>query len=100
MARLVFMVASVFDIRGRGVVVCPSDPVTRKDFPDCREGSPIELRRPGLTAIRTMVAGTPVFKPNIDILLRDLKKADIPVGTEVWLLDTDEAQALERGGLE
>jgi hypothetical protein len=95
MSRLVFKVGDVFSIKGRGIVLVAAEPVAKHQCPGCRRGSRIELRRPGLPALRTEVDAVPISQDSLDIFIRrpsGLSKPDVPVGTEVWLVDEDEEQ--------
>jgi hypothetical protein len=86
MARRLFTVADTFVIRGRGLVPVPGIvPVDDERF---RVGDPIQLRRPDGLVVHTRIGGLEMLDPNpsneVVILLKDLTKQDVPVGTEIW----------------
>jgi len=88
---LLFKVEDVFDISGRGCVIAPAMP-TGADF-KIRAKDQIQLRTPAGQAVDTHIASIELLKPQdgsacrMAIMLpRDLVKQDIPIGTEVWLL--------------
>ena len=84
-----FTVNDSFDIAGRYVIPVPGVPPSIRGV---RQGLKIELRRPNGTIIPTEVACVPIIDPYdphrpIQIGLRGLSKDDIPVGTEIWMID-------------
>jgi hypothetical protein len=52
---------------------------------------PIVLRQPGGTERTERIAGLEFVHPNpgrqVNILITGLRKADVPIGTEVWSVD-------------
>jgi translation elongation factor EF-Tu-like GTPase len=90
MARLLFVVEDTFAIRGRGLVIVPG--IVQRADEVFRVGDPLRLKRPDGTELLTAVGGlemfmSPVPGEEIPILLRELGKEDIPVGSEVWSVD-------------
>ena len=88
---LLFRVTDVVDIREVGCVVLPGVPAPSDLIPVARKSDEILLRFPNGGERRTFIRGfesirQKKFYPEIPILLpREFKKADIPIGTEVWL---------------
>jgi hypothetical protein len=87
---MLFIIEDTFSIRGRGLVVVPGI-IPRADEA-VRIGDPLLLKRPDGTSVTTAIGGmdiftTPTPRLNIPILLEDLDKDDVPVGTEVWSVD-------------
>jgi hypothetical protein len=73
-------------IRGRGLVPVPGIvPVGEERF---RAGDPLLLKRPDGTELRTTITSLEIMNPNprheVVVLLKELTKEDVPVGTEVW----------------
>jgi len=92
MASLIFKVGDVFTIKGRGLVLCPPDRGEAYEGPTIRRGSRIELRMPRRPPLRTEVSGLALRADGFDILIRapeGFSKEDVPLGTEVWLMDED-----------
>lgn len=89
-----FTVADVFQIENFGCVLVPGVP-TEPGSPVIRRGARIRLRTPAGTEIDTTIKDAPMIsyrkmpeKICIPISLpRDIAKADVPVGTEVVLLE-------------
>jgi hypothetical protein len=86
LGRLLLTVTGTFSISGRGFVLVPGlRPVGDERF---RIGDSILLRRPDGVEIRTSIGGLELPTPNrrheVVILLTELSKIDVPVGTEVW----------------
>ncbi len=83
MLMLLFTVEQIFLITGRGVVLLPG---LGKKF--VRVGTPIRLVRPDKSTLDTKICGIG-FNEFHDILLgQEVRKEDVPVRTEVWLLQT------------
>lgn len=79
---LLFIVEKVFFITNRGVVLSPG---LRKKV--VRVGSPVRLIRPDKSTLDTKICGI-TFNEFHDILLvPEVRKEDVPVGTEVWLIE-------------
>lgn len=93
MDRLLFRVADVFAIRGRGVVVVADLSVSWADI-KLRVNDAIELVCRDGTRLRTSVRGiemlhVPVRTPcPVAILLGpEVEKADVEVGAELWRVE-------------
>jgi hypothetical protein len=73
-----------------GCVIDPGIPVERKNL-KIKVGEPIELRRPDGTVLQTKIAGlvtlcrTPRPPPIPIALPMEVRKEDVPIGTEVWI---------------
>jgi hypothetical protein len=86
---LLFCVTDVFEISGRGSILVPGIP--HSFSPPVWRGAPLLLRRPDGTTIVTALGDLPMInatatRQSTAILLPgDIKKSDIPIGTEVWL---------------
>ena len=87
MKMLICVVEDVFQITGRGCVIVPGLPIGAEI--QVRIGDALVLRRPDgsevATSIRGMESGVRRENGGIAILLADVTKADVPIGTEVWL---------------
>lgn len=86
MSRRLFTVSDTFTIRGRGLVPVPGFvPVGEERF---RVGDPLLLKRPDGSEVRTAIGGLELLDPNpnrdVVVLLKELTKDDVPIGTEVW----------------
>ena len=89
MARRLFVVEDTFAIEGRGLTLVPGIiPEGNEVF---RPGDPIMLRKPDGSFFATRIGGLEMVYPNprrdVVIMLKDLTKADVPIGTEVWSVD-------------
>jgi hypothetical protein len=90
---LLFTVADVFAIEHRGCVLVPGIPDSSSGFPGIKRGVTITLRRPDGSEIQTtikefeMISARPRAYFATPILLPStIKKADVPIGTEVWYI--------------
>ena len=86
MGRRLLVVKATFEIEGRGLVLVPG---ILPEGDECfRAGDPIELRKPDGSAIATWIGGLELLCPNprgdVVIMLKQLAKTDVPIGTEVW----------------
>jgi hypothetical protein len=86
LARRLLTVTDTFSIRGRGIVLVPGLlPVGDERF---KVGDPVLLRHPDGSETCTNIGGLELLCPNqkreVSILLIELGKDDVPVGTEVW----------------
>jgi hypothetical protein len=86
LGRLLLTVTGTFSIGGRGFVLVPGlRPISDEHF---RIGDSILLKRPDGLEIRTNIGGlelpTPNPKHEVVIMLTELSKGDVPIGTEVW----------------
>jgi hypothetical protein len=84
--RRLFIITDTFTVTGRGLVLVPGlIPIGDERF---KAGDPILLRAPDGQETRTSIATLELPHPNprneVLIMLRDLGKDDVPVGTEVW----------------
>jgi hypothetical protein len=91
MRRRLFVVEDTFAIRGRGLVLVPG---VLPEGDECFQvGDPILLHKPDGSAIATRIGGLELLCPNprgdVLIMLKELAKADVPVGTEVWSVGPD-----------
>lgn len=91
MPRCLFTVSDTFLIRGRGLVPVPGIvPVGQERF---HVGDPVLLKRPDGSELRAVISGIeipyrdPNPNPSFPILLKNLGKEDVPIGTEVWSVD-------------
>jgi hypothetical protein len=85
-------VEAVFEISGRGCVIVPGVPPNDRI---ARNGSRIELRKPDGSILQTKIVALEIFarvepsKKCYPILLPEgISKADVPIGTEVWICGT------------
>jgi len=87
-------VVGTFEIKGHGVVVATD--TTYEQLPrelKLKIGDPVELRVDGNVILRTKVVGIEHCDPwspkhTFGFLLpRDLSKADVPIGSEVWSVE-------------
>ncbi|MFO0899803.1 MAG: hypothetical protein U0836_20425 [Pirellulales bacterium] len=91
MARLLFTVVDRFDIEGRGVVAVPGLAAADAAL---RPGTLLEIRRSDAPARRTRLAGLELLNPSpkdriVPIMFPlDITKADLPIGAEVWSVDS------------
>jgi hypothetical protein len=90
MARLLFTVTDRFHLPGRGVVPFPGIvPVEGEHF---RRGDSLLLKRPDGSEIRTRIGGFEMPNPNpgpvVLVNLLELNADDVPIGTQVWSVDT------------
>ena len=90
MDKLLSVVEEVFEITVRGCILIPGIPLDTPHVVKIR--APIRLLRPDGSTVETYVAGiemisaTPPRPGPIPILLPpELRKSDIPVGTQVFL---------------
>jgi len=92
MSRLLFVVEDSFELQSVQRLVLAPGPCGDARV---KVGTAVELRRPDGSRLRTTIAGIEIVcGPNLReprtiplALSADLKKADVPVGTEVWLDD-------------
>jgi len=90
MGRLLFVVEDTFAIKSRGLVLVPG--ILPEGSERFRVGDPILLRKPDGSAVETRIGGLELLCPNprhdVVIMLKELTKADVPIGTEVWSMDS------------
>jgi translation elongation factor EF-Tu-like GTPase len=87
MRNLLFTVEDCFKITGRGTVVAANRP---PNLPDLKVGEKIVLIQPEGREIKTEIAGIEMVVTvsgvkKIALLIKDITKEDVPVGTEVFL---------------
>ena len=89
-SKLLFTVEDAFDIKGRGVVLTPGY-LTYEDR--LGNGDLVKLICPDGTQITGQIRGRefptypfdyPLEKWRAGIMIADLTKKDVPIGTEVW----------------
>ncbi len=87
MSRRLLVVEDRFLIKGRGLIAWPGiEPGAER----IGVGDPVELRRPDGTSLRRRIGGielamgAPPDRNAPLVLLEDLGKEDLPVGTEIW----------------
>lgn len=77
-----FKVEDLFEIKGRGLILVPG---LGDKVKFAKIGNKIKLIRPDKSEIEAIISGI-AFQRNYDILVDNLKKEDVPIGTEVWLI--------------
>jgi hypothetical protein len=95
MARRLFTVEDTFLIEGRGLVLVPG--IVPQGDERFRAGDPIRLKRPDGSEIEWKIGGvellfTPRTHDDVFILLEGLDKGDVPIGTDVWSVETQQAK--------
>jgi hypothetical protein len=86
-----FRVTHVLEIQKLGCILVPGVPPPSDEIPIIRKEDTILLRGPDGTERATFIRGfesirRDKFYPEVPILLPcDIAKADVPIGTEVWL---------------
>jgi hypothetical protein len=97
MATFLFHVLELFDIPDRGVVVATDRAIRDCDF-RLKIGDEIEIRHESRPVFRTKLAGIEMCdpyspsRPFAFLLPISVGKQDIPVGAQIWQLDTDRNQ--------
>ena len=96
--EFLFTVVDRFAIEGRGVVLVPGIPHARESSA-IRKGAAVRLRKPDLTQHDTEIRDLEMlnYRPNMPLeqrstpilLPKDIHKFDVPIGTEVYLLDEE-----------
>jgi hypothetical protein len=92
-ATYLFTVSEVFAPKNRGLVLMPG--VSVHHGPTVRVGDTVELRRPDGQTLTSVIQGyehvnplPPLVNYSVAILVRSgLVENDVPVGTEVWLIE-------------
>jgi hypothetical protein len=89
MSHRLFVVDGTFTVFGRGIALLPGVP-KYEPGPRVGPGMPIELRRPDGTVLATTIRAAEWFQtppaPAAPLHMPpEIKKEDVPVGTEVWL---------------
>jgi hypothetical protein len=92
-ARCLFIVEDTFYIKGRGLVTVPG--VLCQGEERLRVGDPLVLIRPDGSRLEWIIGGIELIscspprpKHEVVILLQGLSKDDVPIGTEVWSVDS------------
>jgi hypothetical protein len=84
METLLFVVEERFQLTSIGLVLTPG----LGDNPhNVTIGAPIKLIRPDKSEIISVLAGIMFVEARHISLPQSIKKEDVPVGTEVWLLN-------------
>ncbi len=76
-----FSVTEQFMITGRGLVLLPG-----VEYKKVKVGDPIKIIRPDKTSIETTIKGMSFTEVRHINIGNDLTAADVPVGSEVWLI--------------
>ncbi|MGV9012325.1 MAG: FRG domain-containing protein [Flavobacteriales bacterium] len=84
---LLFTVAKSFLISGRGVLLAPD---LGENWRFVKTGSAIKLVRPDKTELLTIIRGMTLIGRRDILLGAEITKADVPVGTEVWLSELED----------
>ena len=90
--KFLFKVEDVFQIEGRGCVLIPGIPHSFSKERSVKRGEAIEMRRPDGSTFRSTtwqieMISTRQQRDHTVIMIPDVPKADIPIGTEVWLVN-------------
>ncbi|MGC4033915.1 MAG: hypothetical protein QM754_19715 [Tepidisphaeraceae bacterium] len=89
MPQFLFAVEDRFLIRGRGLVLAPGVCVSNPH--KLVAGDRLLLKAVDGLAIQTTLAGLEHLDPNprqlLPLLVNDPDAIDVPIGTEVWLID-------------
>ena len=93
--RLILKVEDVFDIAGRGLTLAPAIP-TNLGF-EIRPKDRIQLRTPNGRILDTQIAsfsfGTPIGGGRTIVAIElpsGIARDDVPIGSEVWFLPSNE----------
>lgn len=87
MAEFLFKIQDKFQLENIGLVVAVD--IKIKDA-KIKNGDEIEIRLPNAPPVITSVTGIPMSRPNDPekpfsfALPKNMNKADVPIGTEVW----------------
>jgi len=93
MSTFLIKVEDSFEIKGRGLILAPPIP-EKTNLPDsavillvCPDGSFLETEANfEIPFIRfSRIEDYSRHKPAYEIVIKDLAKADIPIGTEIWI---------------
>jgi hypothetical protein len=91
MARRLFVVEDTFLIKGRGLVPVPG--IVPEGEERFRLGDLIVIKRPDGSCLGATIGGIEIFstpprtRDDFAIVLKDLNKEDVPIGSEVWSVD-------------
>jgi len=86
MRQKLLTIDDVFKIAGRGIVITGNQPEV---LPEFKIGNPIVLVLPDGREIMTKISGFDLFNvaKGSAILIENIAKEDVPIGTEVFLHD-------------
>jgi hypothetical protein len=91
MGGRLLVVEATFTVTGRGLVLVPG--ILPEGDERFRAGNPILLRKLDGSSVATRIAALELLCPNprrdVVIMLKELTKSDVPVGTEVWSVDAE-----------
>jgi hypothetical protein len=92
MARRLFTVEDVFEIRGRGLLMTVLVPgIVPEGGERFRIGDPIILLKPDGSSMSVKIGFLEQIHPNprheLSIVLNEVSKENVPIGTEVWSVD-------------
>ena len=86
MREKIFVIEDHFQIEGRGLIIVGR---IEKDSTELKIGTPMIICRPDGSEVETKVAGIDMSSPpNFEfeaILVRNLTKADLPIGSSVFI---------------
>jgi hypothetical protein len=87
---MLFIVEDTFWIKGRGLILVPGLSAQRDEV--IRIGDPLLLTRPDGSTIVSQIRGIEMIigtnrRDGIPILVADLCKDHVPIGTKVWSVD-------------
>jgi hypothetical protein len=92
MPRCLYTVEASFFIKGRGLVLVPK--IVPQEEKRLRVGDRVEIRRPDGSRLESCIGGIEIAhssppRPTCEawILLRELTKEDVPIGSEIWSID-------------
>jgi len=92
MARRLIVIEDTFLIKGRGLVPVPG--IVPQGEERFRVGDPITVKRPDGSHFEWTIGGLEILsgapprpKNDVVILLKDLNKEDVPIGSELWSVD-------------
>jgi translation elongation factor EF-Tu-like GTPase len=90
MARRLFTVEDTFTVRGRGLVFVPG--IVPQGDERFKVGDPIVLRLPGGKSTLSNIGAIEFLtgaksRTDVVLLFKELRKEDVPIGTEVWSVD-------------
>ena len=93
MSRRLLIVTDRFAIRGCGLVPAPGFlPLSHERF---QAGDPLLLKRPDGSVVHATIASLRVDDKSpsheVVLMLKDLTRDDVPIGTQVWLVDSGSA---------
>jgi hypothetical protein len=90
MSRLLLVVEQAGEIKGRGVMLFPG--VALQEGETLRAGDKLLLKLPEGKSREVEIAGLASPNPNpkkeVLLVLGKLKEADVPLGAEVWSIDS------------